>query len=621
MKFSVCILACAAIALALPPVSAQGEGNGGATLQTAVNGGSSDGADKVVASGDLVDIALINGGTPGGSPILAFTLLGCNDPQPGANFGAEMGILGVDPFGASGIIFDGLSTFPSIVVGPSLTLNLAIVVPPIFTAPTLTDFTMQGFVYDPTAGHPQGWAVSNTIRSRTVDVSSAIQDDCFSAQCVPGLSDADLGVPFNVNVALFNDDYDTTGQSGFGTQTAFAVVPAGMGSGTGSGAAKDCVVKFTATSGGAYTFDLCGSNYDSRLWLMTTNCAAPVGIVLNDDADGSFCGLRSRLVNRCMNAGDQVLIVIDGYAGSTGTASLVITKPAFDVTTVSPSSFFEGCPVSTLTINGVGFTGAIAVDFSGIPAPVISSTCTSVTVMNPGLPAGLYDVNVVNGDASTDTTVGALTVNVGPTFPISVSEPLSDDGAPVYNFACGSVVFYGVPQTSMSVCMNARVMFGTNGNTDFSETAAELRTESPTINLFWDDPFPAVANGSSVVVTETLTSVAVAYNNIPRRTTTEGFSNGTITVDKGTGEITLAYGACNTRGALAGISPGNSLFAVVPAEINLSAPGSFLAAAALDPIYEIMTGPTADPFDLSGLTIGFTPTMGNGVGPYMFHNP
>ena len=89
-----------------------------------------------------------------------------------------------------------------------------------------------------------------------------------------------------------------------------------------------------------------------------------------------------------------------------------------------------------------------------------------------------------------------------------------------------------------------------------------------------------------------------------------------------TNNSSIVVGTVTTVGCLAGISPGNSLFPTpVPAEINVSTAGTFTAAAPLNPIYEIFTGLSTDLTDLSGLTFGFTPTGGVGVGPYMFHNP
>ena len=172
---------------------------------------------------------------------------------------------------------------------------------------------------------------------------------------------------------------------------------------------------------------------------------------------------------------------------------------------------------------------------------------------------------------------------------------------------------------SVTICMNGRRQFGSNGNTDWSESTGEMRTQSPSISVFWDDCFGSTAAPAAVSYSETATTFSVTYANVPRYTS--GSSTGTVTLNFASGEITMTYGAVTTVGCLAGISPGNSLFVAIPAEINVSTAGTFTAAAALDPVYEIFTGTSPDFTDLSGLTFGFTPTGGVGVGPYMFHNP
>lgn len=127
---------------------------------------------------------------------------------------------------------------------------------------------------------------------------------------------------------------------------------------------------------------------------------------------------------------------------------------------------------------------------------------------------------------------------------------------------------------------------------------------------------------TTVTASESATALTVAWNGSARYTT--GNSTASVTLNKTTGEVTYVYGPCNSRGGIVGVSPGGSLFAVIPAEIDMSTLTLFTAATALDPVYEQMLAGSdggADGFDLSGMTIGFTPTGGVGVGPYLFHRP
>lgn len=86
----------------------------------------------------------------------------------------------------------------------------------------------------------------------------------------------------------------------------------------GGAGGNDRVVTFTAPAAATYTFDTFGSAYDTKLGLYA-DCMSE--LFCNDDAGG---GLQSQLAIN-MGAGQAVLVVIDGYAGSTGAWVLNIT--------------------------------------------------------------------------------------------------------------------------------------------------------------------------------------------------------------------------------------------------------------------------------------------------------
>lgn len=400
------------------------------------------------------------------------------------------------------------------------------------------EITMQGIVFD------NGWG--SPYLSFTNGVVLAVEDPIFfetaaGAIASSGLGDADLGVVFTIDMSGYSNDLETIGQTNVTTQSFFSVVAAGQGGGVGNGAAPDAVARFTATAGGTYTFDLCNSNYDSRMWLMpvTSNLPTP-GLIMNDDADVA-CGpnYESKIENVCLSPGQSVLIVIDGYVSSLGTASLVVTK-------TSPNCATSGSIV-----------------------------------------------------------------------------PLTDDGAVPYVFQLGGFTFFGQTYSSVMVCMNGRLQFGGSGNSDFTETTNELRSQSPSINLFWDDLDPRPTSGSAASLTyiETATTFSVNYANVARYTVADGSCTGSITLDKLSGEITMSYAYVNPRGCIAGISPGLSSYPSTPPEVDLGSAGVFLAGGMLQPIFELFSGPPADSTDLSFRTFGFTPQGGIGIGPYLFHHP
>ncbi len=511
MKTRMMLLAAAAFCLTLAPAYGQGEGNGLANLDSAVNGGAADSLDKTVAPGDNLDLTISYMGT--GNPALAFTLLDCTDPQPAADFGTELGILGVAPGGTSGVILDPFASPIPITVTGSMTVSL--VVPGIFQT-NYTDFTIQGFVFDPASGAPQSWAVTNTIRHSTVDGASIFQDTCAQALCLPGLSDADLGIPFQVDTSLFNDDYDTQGLSGFGQQTSFTVVPAGMGSGNSSGPGPDALVKFTATAGGFYTFDFCSSSYDSRVWLMDTNCAAPTGLVHDDD--GALCGsLQSALEDIPLNAGDEVLIVVDGFNSSSGLAEMVITRVPFVVSGISPVTGPVGGG-TLVTLTGEGLSGVTSVTFDGVAG-------TGLTVIDPmtvevttpaGAMAGNVDVVVSDGVDSV-TLPGAFQYFAQ--F-VNTSLSLSDDGSAQHTLTV-PITYGGTTYNDVFVNANGQITFAAP-TPDFTDTMSEFfdgwgNPPNPGVAVLYTDlNRGGSANSGSTydIVEDTLNgTVEIQYNN------------------------------------------------------------------------------------------------------------
>jgi hypothetical protein len=321
------------------------------------------------------------------------------------------------------------------------------------------------------------------------------------------------------------------------------------------------------------------------------------------------------------------------FTPNVGGYDMTATPGLLQLNSVTPSSGFDIC-LPAVTLRGCQFDPLATVDFSGTPVAAVVNNADEIVAMPAGLLPGVYDVTVTNPGPVTSTLFAAFTVNTL-TYPIAGNiTPLSDDGFVTYTFACGNAfTFYGTAHTQVRVCMNGRLMFGgTVGATDFSESTADLRTQSATVNFLWDDLSPE-NNGATVTFTETATDFTVSFNGAPEFTTT-GSNTASATINFATGEITIATGTCSLSDALVGISPGNSLYPLQSGttptnpEIDLSATAMFTAPDVFKPIYEIFgtatTGSTVVPLtgahDLDGLTIGFTPALGM-TGPYTYHNP
>jgi len=104
--------------------------------------------------------------------------------------------------------------------------------------------------------------------------------------------------------------------------------------GNSSSAGRDKTYKWTVPADGRYTISLCGSSYDTGLLLYNFTCPAepsyPEDFIYGcDDA----CGAQSELYCLAFSAGQEILIVVDGYGNWAGAYQLHISEyhPAADL--------------------------------------------------------------------------------------------------------------------------------------------------------------------------------------------------------------------------------------------------------------------------------------------------
>lgn len=125
----------------------------------------------------------------------------------------------------------------------------------------------------------------------------------------------DLPITDNGNTAGYTNDYGPYSSQPDCWQGGFY---------SSSSGAPDVVYKFTAPATASYTFSLCGSSYDTGLELYHFTCPDEPTmddfICGNDDA----CDLQSELTGIMLNAGDEILIVVDGYSSNTGNYTLTV---------------------------------------------------------------------------------------------------------------------------------------------------------------------------------------------------------------------------------------------------------------------------------------------------------
>jgi hypothetical protein len=156
--------------------------------------------------------------------------------------------------------------------------------------------------------------------------------------------------------------------------------------------------------------------------------------------------------------------------------------------------------------------------------------------------------------------------------------------------------FQGQTWSSVFVNGNGNLTFGA-GNTDFSESVAELLSGPPRIAPLWDDLNSDA--GGQVTAEWSAGQLTVSFNNVP-----EYFATGSNTFSvtlHATGQYTVSYGAVSALDALAGASKGTG--SPNPGESNLSTGAVW---PALGTTYELFTG-AVDPFDLDNLSLNFMP--------------
>jgi hypothetical protein len=150
--------------------------------------------------------------------------------------------------------------------------------------------------------------------------------------------------------------------------------------------------------------------------------------------------------------------------------------------------------------------------------------------------------------------------------------------------------------TSVFVNGNGNLTFGA-GNSDFSESVADLLNGPPRIAALWDDLNSGA--GGQVTAEWAAGQLTVSFVNVPEFVAT-GSNSFSVTLHA-SGQYTITYGAVSALDALAGTTQGSG--AANPGESNLS---SAVVWPATGTTFELFTG-GADPFDLDNLTLDFQP--------------
>ncbi len=156
---------------------------------------------------------------------------------------------------------------------------------------------------------------------------------------------------------------------------------------------------------------------------------------------------------------------------------------------------------------------------------------------------------------------------------------------------------------SVFVNSNGNLTFG-SGDTDYSESVAELLRDQPRIAALWDDLNPS--QGGVVSFSQTDNSFSVRFENVPEFYST-GSNTFEITLKKAADHIDIVYGNITAQDGLAGVSGGGIITSGFETESDLSSFSSSRINLHNQPaMYEVFS--YSEPKDLADSTVRFNGT-------------
>lgn len=633
----------------------QGGTNDGLGLTSAVNAGAFDASDKAVATGDVLSVRIDDNfaGVTGQVIALAGDLVPCNFPicvDLDANPATCEVELGINLFF---LIDPGASVFPLTLPGSGFQIGLPIPASAsLFSAPDDEALRLQAACANPAS--PLGISITNIVEAfvGTLTLPGPASDDGNLAVSLGsgidfyGVTETNLFINSNGNLTFGSGDMDFNSSEGEMLSDQPRIAPAwtdispnvdgqityvvdracggdvnsitvnydaipNFGEGPGNN-----LHTFSATLYANGDIDMSWPMLDSNGDNLIAGISPGNGLSLANPVDlttglpivgGAFQAIYQNFAGNCGNEAQNLegamgTFTYDGtsaysYLGTPASA------PSFSASAVVPSTGAEAGG-EVVQIQGAFFdlAGTYSVEFGA------GNFATGVSVLDActlecTTPAGSGNVDVIVTDTvllGTSTIAGGFTfVQVFNCAPTNIAA-LGDDSSVNVAFTSGSFTFYGVAYTDLYINSNGNITF-TGGDSDFSETTAEMLNNNPRIAPFYDDMHPGV--GGTVGWDEDANTVTISYCNVPAYTT--GDNSAVVTLDKNTGVITISYGTCTSYAAgtscITGISAGGGLSAATG--IDLTAGN--VAAGANDAIFEVFT--SVNVFDLEFSTITFTP--------------
>ena len=185
-----------------------------------------------------------------------------------------------------------------------------------------------------------------------------------------------------------------------GTTAGRANNMSGASCGGGGASAPDMTYRWTAPAAGTYRIDTSGSAFDTVLYVRSGSCGG-AELACNDDSGGT---LQSQ-VTLNLTAGQTSLIIVDGYANSSGNYSLHITRSATPTPTVrTPIPTSVPCAAATL---GSTFPVSVSGTTAGRMNSMNGASCggggnaPDVTYQWTARAAGTYTIDTIGSSYDT----------------------------------------------------------------------------------------------------------------------------------------------------------------------------------------------------------------------------
>ncbi|MEO1334460.1 MAG: hypothetical protein AAFV29_02410 [Myxococcota bacterium] len=206
------------------------------------------------------------------------------------------------------------------------------------------------------------------------------------------------------------------------------------------------------------------------------------------------------------------------------------------------------------------------------------------------------------------TGIDIVLNQAGPGDPL----PLGDDDTEQL-FPPFPITLCGQTFTSLFVNSNGSVTFGA-GDTDFSETPAEMLSGPPRVAGVWDDLAPN--QGGVVTFFEGPDFFTVSFQDVPEffATTTNSFDITFYPAAEGDdankpgNRFEVSFGGVAATDGITGLSCGGAITSGLEAETDFAEESQPVNTSWRPAVYEQFTG-AADSFDLAGQRIEFTETL------------